>query len=339
MASTRRIALATLAAILVIFSLIPALLPGRAGAIAPTIPVIVKTAGSGTVTASPPGTNGLYDPNTQVTFTANQASGWLFIGWTVVTMDRTQASPIVTSQHGWKNPLVLTIVRETNIVANFVREPSFPDVNTGTPYYNAINQLAARGIFRGDGSGMLLPNNTVQRSEMAATLNRTVGWSMEDWNEPLLCTSTNPDQVFCDIGTLHPDTQRQIRVIAHYRVSLGTGNGNFDPASSVTKAQMTTFIVRAMSKHLALTKYNCWWTQQADNPSYYNNPSGILQSAHHRDMVTYYLYAGLIPGTTNNTTFSGYNDNATRAWIAGAEWQAINSYFGLYLVDTYPAGC
>ncbi|CAA9584952.1 MAG: hypothetical protein AVDCRST_MAG88-3805, partial [uncultured Thermomicrobiales bacterium] len=53
-----------------------------------------------------------------------------------------------------------------------------------------------------------------------------------------------------------------------------------------------------------------------------------------QDLATYVHYAGPVRGTATATQhWAGWDQPASRAWFAFAQWQALDSYFG---VDRVP---
>ncbi len=95
-----------------------------------------------------------------------------------------------------------------------------------------INAIAAAGITVGTGEGTYSPDEIVTRGQMAAFLQRA-------FNVP----SSNIDAFGDDDGTLF---EGNINAIAAAGITVGTGEGTYSPNAPVTRAQMATFLARAL---------------------------------------------------------------------------------------------
>lgn len=277
--------------------------------------------GSGSIAASPPSP---WAPNTTVTFTANPSPGWMFVGWTINGY-----------QEGWANPLSATVDDRFSVVANFAPIPTFGDVPTSAPYYDAVKQMAARGIIKGcDQSAsppLFCPNDSALRAQAAAFIARGMaGWDGQDWGNPF------PDR--CDPNgqaCIDAALWRNVGTLNHYGVATGyTDPGTcatagttapcFLPRQVVLNVQVISFLTRAMIA-------KGYWARQPDNPSLYTNvPAGGTQRS---DLATYVYYAGPVPGRPTSGPFTGYDQPASRSFFAQAEWQALDSYLR---VDRFP---
>ena len=181
---------------------------------------------------------------------------------------------------------------------------SFPDVPASHPYYEAITQLAARGIIRGYQDGRFGPDDTTLRAQMAALITRAMGWDAEDHGNR-----------FPDRGAVDADLWRNVGTLAFYNVAKGYQDGKYRPTNPVLYAQVISFITRAMVAQ-------GYWQPQPDNPGLY--PNVPASSGHRQDLVTYYAYAGAVPGTTPTANWVGWDQPSTRGWFAQALWQAFN---------------
>ena len=110
---------------------------------------------------------------------------------------------------------------------------TFTDDN-GNPHEGFIEAIAAAGITLGcDASGTLYcPSADVSRAQMASFLARSLD-----------LPATGEDYFTDDDGNPHEDN---INAVAEAGISLGTGNQRFDPSASVTRAQMASFLARAL---------------------------------------------------------------------------------------------
>lgn len=104
-----------------------------------------------------------------------------------------------------------------------------------SPFEAEIDALAMAGIATGCGNGLFCPGRNVTRAEMASFLGRAfVGDGTFD---PV------PNAFSDDDGSVHePDIDR----MAAIGVTKGCADGLFCPHAAVTRAEMASFITRAM---------------------------------------------------------------------------------------------
>jgi hypothetical protein len=152
-------------------------------------------------------------------------------------------------------PLTLTMNADHAVVATFAARPSFPDVSPGNPAYEAISQLAARGIIRGYQNGRFGPTDTTLRAQMAALIARAMGWDAEDHGNPF------PDQ-----GSVDSNLWRNVGTLAFYGVAKGFPDGKYRPTSPVLNAQVISFITRAM------VAKGYWVQETVDDPGMVQKP-------------------------------------------------------------------
>jgi hypothetical protein len=115
---------------------------------------------------------------------------------------------------------------------------TFADVPTSHPFYNEISKLSARGVTLGCGGGNFCPNSQVTREQMAAFIIRALG----EFNPP-----APPSQRFSDVPPTNP-FYNFIDRMAALNITLGCGGGNYCPSSTVTREQMSAFIIRALGE-------------------------------------------------------------------------------------------
>ena len=243
-----------------------------------------------------------YPVGTAVTLEAITASNGVFTGWT-----------IDGAFQGWATPLTLTMDRPHTVVATFTGRPRFGDLPPGPPPYEAITQLAARGIVRGYENGDFGPNDMTLRAQMAALIVRAMGWEGE--NQP------NP---FGDRDGVDDGLWRSVATLAAYHVARGYGDGTYGTLDPVLQIQTVAFITRAMV-------HEGRWIAQSDDPALY--PAIPGSSGHREDLATFVHYAGAPPGTTLAGSWATWDTASSRAWFATALWQALDSY---YNVDRTP---
>lgn len=152
----------------------PSSAPQAGPVAASTARLTVQDSVGGAIT---PAASAVYTVGTTVTARAVPNNGYIFIGWRVDGADR-----------GWTNPLSLTMDANHTIAATFAARPSFGDLPADNPAYEAIGQLAARGIIKGYDTTMFGPDDEVLRAQMAALIARAMGWGSEGNGNPF------PDQ-------------------------------------------------------------------------------------------------------------------------------------------------
>ena len=265
-----------------------------------TYTLTTSAAGSGTVTPA----TGAINAGTAVALTATPSAGSTFIGWTV------DGAPA-----GLANPLTITMNGDHTAVAAFAPQQSFPDVPTGTPYRDAILQLAARGVIKGFQDGSFGPTLTIKRAESAALIARAMGWDAEDHGNSFTdrCDPANP------ANCIDADLWRNVGTLAFYDVARGFSGREYRPRDEVIHVQVVSFITRAMVA-------KGYWTQaRADDPSVY--PNVPADSGHRLDLVTFVRNAGAIPDRPANQNWTDWTGNASRGWVAAVLDQALRSHF------------
>lgn len=104
-----------------------------------------------------------------------------------------------------------------------------------SPFEGEIDALAVAGIASGCGNGLFCPDSLVTRAEMATFVVRA--FAGDGPFDPA------PDAFGDDDGSIHePDIDR----LAAMGVTKGCGEGRFCPFGAVTRAEMASFITRAL---------------------------------------------------------------------------------------------
>jgi subtilisin family serine protease len=268
-------------------------------------------ANGGSATANPG--PGQHPAGTVVTLIATPDAGQLFTGWWVNGALRSYA-----------NPAQLILSGDRTVAPSFAAQPTFGDVPQSSAGYEAITQLAARGVIRGYGTAGCAalgvpapcfgPDDQVTRAQMAALIARAMGWDGEDHGNP-----------FTDSGGIDPSLWRNVGTLAHYGVAFGYGNGTFGPNDKVTYAQTISFISRA----LVVKGY--WQPRTAPpDPVPYG---GILSGTGHQNDVATYLYYtasfGGVPDHPIGGGFADWNRPSSRGWFSRTLWAALRSEFAV----------
>ncbi|HVL99416.1 MAG TPA: S-layer homology domain-containing protein, partial [Egibacteraceae bacterium] len=112
----------------------------------------------------------------------------------------------------------------------------FTDI-AGSPHAGAINALAAAGITGGCGPDRFCPDAPVSRAQMASFLQRA-------WKLRSLSLSLSLGDRFSDIASSVHRTA--INTIASAGITRGCGDGRYCPNQPVKRAEMASFLARAL---------------------------------------------------------------------------------------------
>ena len=130
-------------------------------------------------------------------------------------------------------------VRRDQMASFLARALGLPDTDedyfeddTGNTHEDNINKIAEAAITLGDANGDYNPNTGVTRAQMVSFLARALG-----------LPDTDEDYFEDDNGNTHEDN---INKIAEAAITLGDANGDYNPDTGVTRAQMASFLARAL---------------------------------------------------------------------------------------------
>ncbi|AXI00528.1 S-layer homology domain-containing protein [Sporosarcina sp. PTS2304] len=126
-----------------------------------------------------------------------------------------------------------------------VKNPTitFKDVSKNSPYYQILATVNEKGILRGD-NGLMRPGEETSRVQMAAILRRS-------FKLPL-----DKQATFVDVSESHWAFE-DVNGIAKKGITGGS-NGKFMPGDSVTRAQFSAFLVRALDDSMKLSEYHSY---------------------------------------------------------------------------------
>ena len=114
--------------------------------------------------------------------------------------------------------------------------PVFADVPCSNPFSRWINELVARNVTAGCGTGIYCPDLLVTREQMAVFLLRTrLGSSYT----PPACTTATFTDVPCSSGF-----SRWIYDLVARGITGGCGASTYCPGNVATRGQMAVFLVR-----------------------------------------------------------------------------------------------
>lgn len=283
----------------------------------PNFTVTVSKSGPGEVQ---PGTGALvYQQGANAALTAVPNAGAVLLGWTVDGVFV-----------GFGNPLTFPVTKNRTVVATFATRATFSDVLNGDGNYEAITQLATRGIINPagvNGSGRFEPNRGIVRAESAGLIARAFGWNTEQRDNPF------PDR--CDVqgqNCIDAELWNNVAALSFHNVAFGypgaptcEGAGTtapcYLPRNPVLNVQLISFITRAFNEQGA------WQKPATDTPALYPNVPGV--SGHRLDLIAYVANAGAVPGQPTTGPFTGYDQPASRRFSAAALWQAMNAYYSV----------
>jgi glucose/arabinose dehydrogenase len=118
--------------------------------------------------------------------------------------------------------------------------PAFGDI-TDSPFLNDINWLFYAGITTGCGGGLYCPLANVSRAQMASFLVRALDLA-----------SSATDYFTDDETSIH---EADINALAQAGITTGCGGGLYCPLANVSRAQMASFLVRALDLAPSATDY------------------------------------------------------------------------------------
>jgi S-layer homology domain len=114
---------------------------------------------------------------------------------------------------------------------------SFPDVPTSQQFYKYIENLFHNGVTGGCAGGNYCPDNPVTRAQMAVFLLK--GEHGSGYAPPPCATTVFTDEP-CP-GGVFVDWVNQL---AAENITGGCGGGNYCPEQSVTRGQMSAFLLK-----------------------------------------------------------------------------------------------
>ncbi|WP_342504710.1 S-layer homology domain-containing protein [Sporosarcina sp. FSL K6-2383] len=125
---------------------------------------------------------------------------------------------------------------------------NFKDVTNKSGYYKVMATVSEKGILRGD-NGYMRPNEPTTRGQMAAVLRRAFDLPLEK------------QATFVDVSPLNGFSS-DINSIAKNRITGGYPDGTYKPADSVTRAQFSSFLVRALDDKMKVSSYKSYVGQK-----------------------------------------------------------------------------
>ena len=249
---------------------------------APTYPVTAPSkTENGSITVSPKNAK----KGTTVTITVTPDKGYTLEALTVLDKDGKEI------QLTKKNDIQYTFTMpasKVEVKATFVKEAEvspFSDVSTTAYYYEAVKWAREKGITGGIGNGLFGPNQPCTRAQIVTFLWRAAGSP-----EPKNMSS------FTDV----PADSYYAKAVAwatENSITGGTGDGQFSPAATCTRAQSVTFLFRAIGKLV-------------DSKAEFND---VLTDSYYANAVAWAVENGVTNGIGNG--LFGPDNSCTRAQI------------------------
>ena len=249
---------------------------------APTYPVTAPSkTENGSITVSPKNAK----KGTTVTITVTPDKGYTLEALTVLDKDGKEI------QLTKKNDIQYTFTMpasKVEVKATFVKEAEvspFSDVSTTAYYYEAVKWAREKGITGGIGNGLFGPNQPCTRAQIVTFLWRAAG-SPEPKNMSSF-TDVPADSYYA----------KAVAWAAENGITGGTGDGQFSPDATCTRAQSVTFLFRAIGKLV-------------DSKAEFND---VLTDSYYANAVAWAVENGVTNGIGNG--LFGPDNSCTRAQI------------------------
>lgn len=249
---------------------------------APTYPVTAPSkTENGSITVSPKNAK----KGTTVTITVTPDKGYTLEALTVLDKDGKEI------QLTKKNDIQYTFTMpasKVEVKATFVKEAEvspFSDVSTTAYYYEAVKWAREKGITGGIGNGLFGPNQPCTRAQIVTFLWRAAG-SPEPKNMSSF-TDVPADSYYA----------KAVAWAAENGITGSTGDGQFSPDATCTRAQSVTFLFRAIGKLV-------------DSKAEFND---VLTDSYYANAVAWAVENGVTNGIGNG--LFGPDNSCTRAQI------------------------
>src|SRR5690625_3635568 len=115
----------------------------------------------------------------------------------------------------------------------------YDDVSKDNAHYEGIQALTAQGVFKGYESNEFKPWENISREHMAVVLSK-----LENYKEP-----ENIEDILKKYKDVDSDSRyaKEIAMMTEAGIFSGDEDGNFNPKANMTRQQMATVLVHAMS--------------------------------------------------------------------------------------------
>jgi hypothetical protein len=181
----------------------------------------------------------------------------------------------------------------SDICADMPDQPDFQDAaSISATFREYVDCMQAYGIAAGFPDGTYRPGNSVTRQQMALFIARFISQAEDgDTSIPPTAPST-----YTDRGSATPEARAAIDWLTERGVVTGYSDNTYRPGGNVTRAQMASFIARAMEEVGA----------DLDEGDGGNYPD-VDDNATHSDNINKLTEAGVVRGFTDGTYRPGAN--------------------------------
>ena len=111
----------------------------------------------------------------------------------------------------------------------------FKDVSKSSSFFEAAHATKAAGIFKGNGTNFGAADD-LTREQMASVLVRAFDLK-----------ATNAEVKLTDLGRVSNAHRKDVEILYQNGITLGNGNGQYDPKGTVSRAHFAVFLSRAMN--------------------------------------------------------------------------------------------
>ncbi len=111
----------------------------------------------------------------------------------------------------------------------------FKDVSKSSSFFEAAHATKAAGIFKGNGTNFGAADD-LTREQMASVLVRAFDLK-----------ATNAEVKLTDLGRVSDAHRKDVEILYQNGITLGNGNGQYDPKGTVSRAHFAVFLSRAMN--------------------------------------------------------------------------------------------
>lgn len=115
---------------------------------------------------------------------------------------------------------------------------TFPDVKRSAWYYEAIESAAQMGLFKGDTSGLFLPDDKITRAQFALVMANSMGVDLTPYTAASF-TDVPAGRWFSAAAAWAKET----------KLMVGYKDGSFHPDSPITRQEMCVVLYNAMEVH------------------------------------------------------------------------------------------
>lgn len=125
------------------------------------------------------------------------------------------------------------LTRTLKLDTSNVKDPGFKDVSKSNMYYKEIAAAANAGLIKGREKDKFVSNGKLSRAEMAVLIQRAFKLPYEN------------NKYFSDVPSSHYAYQ-SINSIAKLNITEGYPDGTYRPNNSITRAEFSVFLTRAL---------------------------------------------------------------------------------------------